>query len=287
MRFSDRFRLALPALFLVALLPVPASAQSKAEFEAVKGIDERFRVDLGAYFQKFSTTVRIDSASTGLGTEVNLEDDLGLKGNQVNFRADGYWRLGRHARLDFTFLNWNRTSSHTIDKDFQIGDDVYHAGASLDTAIRVYDAELYYSYSLVNNPETEFGLMLGVSTLVNSVSMEGQATVTGANGSASGSFDRQSRSFVAPIPAFGAHYRYTLLPGVLFTARIKGFGATIDNIKGSLLDWKVALDWYPWRNVGLGAAWSQTRIKVTKNSDPSAQLDYSYSGPMGYLSLAF
>jgi hypothetical protein len=282
-------RLGLVALVLLplSLLPVQARAQSRAEFEMVKGIDERFRLDMGGFFQEFSTTVRLDSASRGMGTEVNLEDDLGLKGSQANFRADGYWRFGRHARLDFAFINWNRRASRTLDRDFQIEDNVFHAGASVDTRLSVYTGELYYSYSLVNNPETEFALMLGVSTLFNSLSVEGQATVAGSGGTASGAFERQSRSLVAPIPAVGAHFRYTLLPGFLFSARIKGFGATIDNVKGSMLDWKVGLDYYPWKNVGVGAAWAQTDIRVTYKTDPTAELDYKYSGPMAYLSLVF
>ncbi len=284
MRLSLRASLFLAVLFLVS---VPALAQTSAEFEAAKGIDEKFRLDLGGFLQNFTTTVRIDSASLGIGTEVNLEDDLGLKGNQFNFRADGYWRLGRHARIDFTLLNWNRTASHVLEEDIQVGDDIFHAGASLDTALRVWDAEVYYSYSLINKPKTEAGLMIGVSTLVNTVSVEGQAAITGSGGSTATSFDRQSRSLVAPIPAVGAHFRYTLLPGFLFTARIKGFAATIGDVKGTLLDWKVALDWYPWKNVGIGAAWAQTQIKVENNGDPSARLDYKYEGPTGYISLVF
>jgi hypothetical protein len=266
---------------------LPAGAQSSAEFDMVKGIDERFRLDLGGFFQQFNTTVRLDSESRGMGTEVSLEDDLGLKGSQANFRADGYWRFGRHARLDFGFLNWNRKASRTLDRDFQIGDDVFHAGASVDTRLTVYVGELYYSYSLVNDPETEFGLMLGVSTLFNSLSVEGQATVTGSGGAAAAAWDRQGRSLIAPLPAIGAHFRYTLLPGFLFTARVKGFGATVDNVKGSMLDWRVGLDYYPWKNCGIGAAWASTDIKVTYKGSPSAELDYKYSGPMAYLSLVF
>ena len=284
---SFRFCLVAAAFLSLSVPPGRAEAQSRGEFEMVKGIDERFRLDLGGFFQTFSTTVRLDSEKLGTGTEVSLEDDLGLKGSQLNFRADGYWRFGRHARLDFGFITWNRKASWTLDRDVQVGDTVFHAGSSVDTRLRVYTGELYYSYSLVNNPESEFGLMLGVSTLFNTLTVEGQASVTGPGGTAAGALDRQSRSLVAPLPAVGAHFRYTLLPGFLFTARVKGFGATVDHVKGSMLDWRAGLDYYPWKNVGIGASWAQTDIKVTFEGNPTAEIDYKQSGPMAYLSLVF
>ena len=102
MKPTARLGLLATLLLPLSFLPVPAEAQTSAEFEMVKRVDERFRLDLGGFFQQFTTTVRLDSESRGMGTEVNLEDDLGLKGRQANFRADGYWRFGRHAQLDFS-----------------------------------------------------------------------------------------------------------------------------------------------------------------------------------------
>ena len=48
-----------------------------------------------------------------------------------------------------------------------------------------------------------------------------------------------------------------------------------------MLDWRVGLDYYPWKNRGIGAAWAATDIKVTYKGNPSVELDYKYSGPMG------
>ena len=54
MRLSLRASLFLAVLFLVS---VPALAQTSAEFEAAKGIDEKFRLDLGGFLQNFTTTI--------------------------------------------------------------------------------------------------------------------------------------------------------------------------------------------------------------------------------------
>lgn len=288
MRSHRAFPLVASAAALLLLLSAgQGQSQASSDYVAVKGMDERFRLDLGGFFQKFETTIRIDSATTGLGTEVSLEDDLGLSSNQANFRAEGYWRFGRHGRLDFAYTGWNRKANHAIDRDITIEDTVYHAGATLDSQLRVSLFELYYGYSFWNTPQFEAGLQLGLSALVNKFHFEGTGTVTGGGGSTGGSFVSEDRSTTAPVPAIGAHFRYTLLPGFLASARIRGVGATIDNYKGSSLQWRVALDYYPWKNVGFGAAYDYMDINVERQDDRSLEFKYKYSGPMAYVSLVF
>lgn len=288
MRSHRAIQVVAPAAALLLLLSAgQGQAQSSSDYVAIKGMDERFRLDLGGFFQEFTTTIRIDSATTGLGTEVNLEDDLGLDSSQANFRADAYWRFGRHGRLDFAYTGWNRKANRVIDRDITIGDTVYHAGATMESRLKVSLFELYYGYSFWNTPQFEAGLQLGLSALVNDAQFEGTGTVSGGGSSTGGSFVSETRSTTAPVPAIGAHFRYTLLPGFLASARIRGVGATIDNYKGSSFQWRVALDYYPWKNVGFGAAYDYMDINVEKQADRSLELKYKYSGPMAYVSLVF
>ncbi len=288
MRSHRALPLVVPAVVLLLLLSAwPAVSQSSADFVAVKGMDERFRLDVGGFFQKFTTTIRVDSATRGQGTEVNLEDDLGLSSNQANFRVDGYWRFGRHGRVDFAYTGWNRNSSHTLDRDVTVGDTVYHAGAQLDTKLRVSLIEVYYGYSFWNTPTFELGAQLGVSALINRAEFEGTGTISGGGGSATASYSGQGRSLTAPVPSVGVQLRYTLMPGLLVSGKIRGMSVTIDNVKASEMEGRLGLDYYPWKNWGFGVAYDYMDIKVTKQSDPSLELNYKYSGPMVYLTMAF
>jgi hypothetical protein len=264
------------------------ASQTSADFVSVKGTDERFRLDLGGFFQQFTTTIRLDSEKYGRGTEVSLEDDLGISANQANFRADGYWRFGRHGRVDFAYTGWNRSASHTLDTPIKVGDTTYDAHATLDSRLRVSLVELYYGYSFWNTPKFEAGLMLGFSALFNSVNVEGEATITGPDGTkTTGPRTAQSRSLTAPLPAIGAQVRYTIIPGLLVSGKIRGMQLTIDNVKGSVLEGRAGLDYYPWKNFGFGAAYDFMEIKIEKQTDPGLSLDYKYSGPMVYISMVF
>jgi hypothetical protein len=288
MRSHRALSLAASAVVLLLLLSAwPAVCQTEADFIAVKGMDEKFRLDLGGFFQQFTTTIRLDSSTLGRGTEINLEDDLGVKANQTNFRADGYWRIGRHSRLDFGYTGWNRSNSRSLDRDIQVGDTVYHAGANVDTTLRCSLAELYYGYSFWNTPKFEAGLQLGVSAVITSVRLEGSGTVSGGGGSGTRSFSSEGRSTTAPIPAIGVQLRYTIVPGLLVSGKVRGMTVTIDNTKASVLEARGSLDYYPWKNVGFGAAYDYMDIQVTKQAEPVLEVEYRYSGPMVYLSLVF
>ncbi len=283
-------RIARTSLTIVAALFLSGSAAAQwgPSYAAVKGMDETFRIDVGGFFQKFDTTLRLDSPSLGTGTEVSLEDDLGQSAKRTSFRADGYLRFGRHGSLQFSFLTWNRSGSLTLSKDIQFGDHIYHAGAAASSKMRVTDAELYYGYSFVNTGEAELGFLLGVSTFFNSASLEASGFITGAGGTTCGCTVLEDRSLVAPIPAIGGFFRYTLLPGFFFYGRAKELPqVTVSGYRGSMFDGRAGFDVFFGRNVGIGGAYSYTKIKFARVGADTLEVDYRYSGPLVYLSLAF
>ena len=266
----------------------PAVAQYGSTYASVKGMDETFRLDLGGFFQKLDTVARLDSQSLGAGTTLSLESDLGLPAHKTSVRAEGYLRFGRHGRVEFGFLTLSRAGTNTITKDIEFGDHVYHAGATTDSMLRVTQADLYYSYSFVNTGEAEVGLMLGVSALFSSASLTATGFVTGPGGTVTSGLVSESRNVVAPIPAVGAHFRFTLLPGFLISARVRGLPkVTISGNTGSMVDAKAALDFYLSRNIGIGGGYSYSKIIYERLTGDTGRLDYSFSGPLAYLTLAF
>jgi hypothetical protein len=273
-----------PALLAVVLAAAPAAAQSYAQ---VKGMDERFRLDVGGFFQDFSTAVRIDSAN-GPGTDISFEDDLGLDSSKTSFRLDGYWRFGRRGRVDFAYTSYRRSNDRVLDRQITVGDTVYDVGASVYSETSVSVAELYYAWSLLNTGEAEVSVMLGASTFINKFEFEGTGYVTGGGGGTASSFQREETDLVVPIPAIGASVRYTLLPGFMAHGRVRWMKATIDQYTGSMLDWRAGLDYFFTKNFGVGAVWTSTDIDVEKEMDKgNVAFSYKFDGPVGYLSFTF
>ena len=285
MKIFRTVTVAAAAVFFAA----PALAQSSAYYMQQKGMDESFRLDLGGFFQSFDTTVSLSNSTGTAGTSINLEDALGQPTHKNTFAGDGYWRFGRHGRLDFAYRSWSRSSSHTLTEDVDVGDTTYHVGAQVASRMRTSVGELYYSYSFVNNGDLEFGLGLGLSAYFNAFDISASGSVSGGGGgggSAAGS--AQSRNLVAPIPAIKAYFNYSLYPRLFLKASAKGISGTVDGYHGEMWDYRGGLDWLFTQNVGIGGSYQHTKITYS-HSGTAADLafEYKYSGPLAYVIIAF
>ncbi|HVO49981.1 MAG TPA: hypothetical protein VMV60_03225 [Thermoanaerobaculia bacterium] len=272
---------------VATLLAAPSLAQNSAYYMQQKGMDERFRLDMGGFFQTFDTTISLSNSAGTAGTSINLED-LGQDTHKVTFAGDGYWRFGRHGRLDFAYRGWSRSATHTLDKDVTIGDTTYHVGAQLDTRMRSTLGELYYSYSFINNGDLEFGLGLGVSAYFNAFDVSASGSVSGGGQSGSASGSAQSRNLVAPIPAVKAYFVYSLYPRLFARAAFKGITGTVDSYHGEMTDFRGGLDYFFTQNVGVGALYQYTKMSFSHTGEAlDLAIDYKYSGPLVYVGIAF
>ncbi len=257
-------------------------------YQQQRGMDERFRLDVGGFFQEFTTTLSLSNAAGTVGTEVNFEDDLGQDARQTNVRVDGYWRFGLHGRLDFGYRAWNRSNSHSISRDITWGDATYRAGATVDTKLRVSVAEMYYAYSFINNGDLELGAGLGFSTYFTAAEISGTATVSSSGGSQSVSGTTSGRSLVAPIPALKAYFNYALYPRLFASGSFHGITGTIDSYHASMVDWRAGLDWVFSKNFGAGATYNYVKIEFSHAGEAAdIAFTYRYQGPFAYLIVAF
>jgi hypothetical protein len=271
-----------------ALIAIPARAQtSNAYYMNQRGMNETFRLDVGAFFQKFDTSVRVGDALGNPGTVVSLENDLGVPATQTNVFADAVWRLGRHASFQFAYRRAHRTSSSAISKDIEFGDQTYHANAQVATSIGLDVGELYYAYSLVNNGDAEFALMLGVSAFYNRVSIDVSGSTTGPAGSAGSGVQTDQRNLLAPVPAVGATFRYALYPKVFMWGKIRGLEGTMSGYHGSMVSWGAGLDLYFTQHVGVGGGYEYTKLVFERRDTRQFEIDSRYNGPVAYLSIAF
>lgn len=274
---------------VLTLTAFQAAAQWPASYADTKGMNERFRLDLGGFFQDFTTVARYDDSLGQAGTPIDLEKDLGIPDRRTTFRLDGYWRFGPHGRLDFGYKGWKRQNTRTLDREIEFGDTVFHVGANVDSLLRVNVAELYYSYSFLNTGVVELGAGLGISSYWNRVALDASASAGGTSGSAS----YESRDLIAPIPAIQGYVNLTLLPRLFLDARARWVSATISDYSGSMVDLRGGLDYFFTQSFGIGAAYNYVKIEyertggATRSGTGTLRLEYEYSGPLAYVSIAF
>ena len=273
---------------LVGLVLAPtASAQYGSSYGASPGMGETFRLDIGGFFQKFDTSIFLESSS-GASTEISLEDLFGQDVHKTTFRVDGYWRFGRHNRVIFGYLGFSRSATATLAQDVQWGDYVIQAGSEVDSKLRVSVPQLYYAYSAVDTATVEMGAMLGFSTYINKTDLSASGSISGPNGTTDASLSSDQWHITVPVPATGAYLRYALYPGFLLDANVKWLPSiTISGYHGGMLEYMAGLDVYFTKNVGIGAVYQYTHVHIYHVQTNTVGFDFRYSGPYAYLSLAF
>jgi hypothetical protein len=157
----------------------------------------------------------------------------------------------------------------------------------VDSTLGLDVGELYYAYALVNNGESEFALMLGVSGFYNGISLGVSGTITGPGGTAGASAQAEDRSFLAPMPALGAYFRYALYPKFFVWGKVKALTATYHGYHGDMLEWSAGLDWYFTENIGIGGGYEYVKLEFEKQETRQYGLNYKYDGPVAYVSIAF
>ena len=165
-------RLAVIPWLLVAMTVIPtlahepeADEQTLDEVMAGKGIRDRFQVQLGGYFPQLQSRVALSPSGVGAGTAIDLEELLDLENRERVFRLKGYWRFGLKHRFDFGWYEVDRSSSGTVDEEFEWGGDIIEVDSYVDSTFKTGIFTALYGYSLVHNPRIESGVSVGISVL--------------------------------------------------------------------------------------------------------------------------
>src|SRR5262245_61560478 len=172
-------------LALVAVPPAVADddddddATLEEVMEARKRYD-RFQVELGSFVSNFESEISLAPSGGGAGTEINLEDLLGLSRQENVFRLNGYWRFDLKHRIAFGYYGVSRDSSRTVDEEFNFGDTTVTVNSDVKTK---FDAPVFgatYQYAFVNNPKIESGVTVGLSVLDFSTGLDITDNIGGA-----------------------------------------------------------------------------------------------------------
>jgi hypothetical protein len=96
------------------------------------------------------------------------------------------------------------------------------------------------------------------------------------------------RSVDAPLPVVGLRGMWRIGDQVYLDAQAQYFSLAIDDIKGSLYNYRAALIWQPTRRVGIGAGYDAFGVDVElRQDDFRGKVDWVYRGPQVFVTVAF
>jgi hypothetical protein len=243
----------------------------------------KFSFDAGAFLSTTNTNVRFGS---GVGVSVDLEEALGMDIDHNVFRVDSYWRFSknRRHRVDFSWFSYNRTGTRTIDEEITIKppdeeDIAIPVGTKVESFLDLDIYQLDYSYSFIQDDRLDFAGQFGLYIMPISFGF-----------SATGFVDEEAdQNFTAPLPVLGFKFDVLIAPKWYFRSGTQLFYIQYENFTGSLVNGRAAVEYNPWKHVGLGLGIDALRMAVEADGggdypgiDLRGNVEFGYTGIMLY-----
>lgn len=247
-------------------------------------VPHTFTIAVGGFLFNTNSTARL-SSPTSPGTGVDLEQQLGLASNNNSINVDAAVRLGKRQLVTFGYFGLSRNASRTLSGDIVFGDTVYQAGATIDASTGLQYLGFTYRYYIWRYTRWELGAGLGIDALKLSASLAINLSAAGKADSA-----QRSGSFTAPAPMLGLYGDWEFAPRFYARGTFQYFAINnVESYSGFVGDDRLAVEWYPLHNYGLGLMYHYVTLSVTKSFSNGDELKYQYTlqGPAMYLTAAF
>jgi hypothetical protein len=285
----------LVTLFAVlALLAVgaPALAIDNAFSDFPEAVDQRVVIQLAGVWNSFDTQARLDVTRGGLvsvGTTVDMEALFGVPTTQVDFRADGLWRISKRNYIEFGYSSLNRSGTRSLEGDVVWNGYTYKAGVTIDGKFDNTYAYVGWHYDIFRADNVKVWAGLSIAYERFETGLSGQAQITNPDGTISKGAVVNDLSVGVPAPLIGLGFSGAISKNwtMDFYTRAIGFSST--DLAGSILEAGLSFGWYPMKNFGVvaGADINKISLRKYKNDTQTVSASYAYTGPRIGLVIGF
>jgi hypothetical protein len=268
MNTKNRLCLVSSALFLAPLLPLTANAQPTVG-------EERAGIIIGAFITDRQSSTRLDS-DAGDGTEIDMEDDLGLESSTNVVRLGGYVWFGERHRLDGAYFDLSRDASFPIQETIEFGDETFVIDTVVETESNLSIIKADYTYAVVARDRGWLGVTAGLYIADSSLALS-QSTLGRA----------ESEDVTAPLPLFGLRGDYAIGDRITLRGAMQWFGFEADDVDGRLTDFYVGADYGFGERMAVGLAYNRVSMNLGAVEDRglNARLDWGYDGLLLYFKM--
>jgi outer membrane protein len=236
-----------------------------------------FEFRLGAFSDSIDSTIVRDSSAGLVGTDIDLENLLGLPDDETILHFDAIYRIGTYHRLELGYLATARSGQRTLQNDLDFGDQQFPAGTTVSSHFDTKILRVGYAYSLINDAQKELGIMGGLH--FSKFSTEITAAATGQS---------ENSNAATPLPVIGLHGSLALGEKSSLGARIQFFRMDFHRYEGSLNF--ATLDWQ--RRFGeifsVGLAYNYYALNLdSHDNDVRGSLEVRHHGPELFLNVGF
>lgn len=263
--------LGVPLAVYLGVSPLPAAAQEEIAHP------ERASVLLGAFIAGPDTSARVDSVN-GRGTDIDLENDLGLDTTKTVARLDGYYWFSLRHRLDVSLFEYSRDATKTIERTIDFGGRSFVLNRTLDASSDVSIFKVAYTFAPIVRSRGHFGISAGIYTASVELALRDRAS--GAE---------EAQDLTAPLPVIGFRGQYDVTDRISFRGSVELFSLDAGDADGRLSDTTIGADYGFNDRIGLGIAYNLVSVDIDAQETDGfiGEIDWGYDGILLYLKANF
>jgi hypothetical protein len=205
-----------------------------------------------------------------------------IDGSDTVKRARIDWLLFDRQGFSVDLYHYSRHDNLGVSQPFTFNGQSYTATGQVGAKTTADIGNFSYRWWF-GGEDTVFGLGLGAAYYRTTFNVNASATVGGVTQSI---VDGASKSTWAPLATFGMRHRFSDQFRVY--ADLSGARKNGSDTGGDIVNAGAGVEWFPMRNLGIGAEYSETRIRANyRNDDINSSLKLRLRGPALYLRLRY
>ena len=235
--------------------------------------NRRFKVSAGGFFPVNNTVVKVEGNNGNIGTEIDLENDLGFSKSTASFLGTFDWRISKRSRLGFEYFVLDRTATKTLQRDINFGDHTYPVDGRVQGTFNVQIARIAYGYAILSKPKYQAGLLIGAHVLFADLGLRLEANTQSLE-------YRDSFDFTAPLPDVGIWGEFVLGKRWGLYANVNYLAIKIDETDGRIISYNLSVLYNVVQNFSLTAGYTGLNFRIDTIQDRlNGFLKWGYNGP--------
>lgn len=239
--------------------------------------DTRFSISLSVFLTDRDSKTSVGGPAGKRGTDVDLENDLGLDNSDSVFRVDAFYRFNDRHRLDFGAFDLSRSSTVDIQKNIEWNGTLFPIDTTIDSDFDLTIYKIAYTWSFMKRDNGYLGVTAGL--YIADVGTRITGPVIG---------EREGGGATAPLPVFGLRGQYDITDKLSFRGSGKIFVLEHQDFDGSLYDFYAGLDYQLFNHVAIGIGINSVKMKIgIKKKNFDGKLDWQYDGGLLFFKFDF
>lgn len=262
---------------------VSLALASSAAFAQKSPALDRFNLSLGGYYANSDTNIGASTVNNKYGGSFSLEDDLGFRDHKTVPRARLNFLLGDSQGFSFDYFSVNRSHGRTLSRGISYDGNNYDASASVHGKLDFDFGSAAYRWWFGDGNDV-FGVGLGGAWYRVHAGIRGEASL---NSDSVGEGSAQTDAH-AWAPELQLGWRHAFSDQWRMHADASGVKKNGGRLYGHIYNIDLGVEYYPWANVGFGAEYDYTRIKLHQDhSNYDDDLDMKLNGPSLFVKFRF